>query len=207
MNTRECLRERWIRTHPDRNSRCSIHKRKIFQFSDKKHALACESGNKMSPKNVLDWATSGDKGPRETTGGSKIVEIQGAKAGVGGHRSPYLSHAKRALYHLSYNPSSCSEASWPRYTNPLRSQRIAGTQVTRSSWHPSVGQEHRMKALRAWNGQNVGLCLLQCCANHGPRIGRSDADGWTTAHSHEVHEEAVAGRVVRPFVSTEEEDC
>jgi len=24
--------------------------------------------------------------------------------GVGGHRSPYLPHAKRALYHLSYDP-------------------------------------------------------------------------------------------------------
>eukprot|EP00955_Chlamydomonas_euryale_P048297 353930-Chlamydomonas_euryale.AAC.5 len=26
------------------------------------------------------------------------------KIGDGGHRSPYLSHAKRALYHLSYVP-------------------------------------------------------------------------------------------------------
>ena len=26
-------------------------------------------------------------------------------AGDGGYRSPYLSHAKRALYHLSYAPS------------------------------------------------------------------------------------------------------
>ena len=27
------------------------------------------------------------------------------KNGGEGHRSPYLSHAKRALYHLSYTPS------------------------------------------------------------------------------------------------------
>ena len=27
------------------------------------------------------------------------------KAGCGGHRSRYLSHAKRSLYHLSYTPS------------------------------------------------------------------------------------------------------
>ena len=25
--------------------------------------------------------------------------------GVGGHRSRYLAHAKRALYHLSYDPT------------------------------------------------------------------------------------------------------
>ena len=29
------------------------------------------------------------------------------KFGDGGYRSPYLSHAKRALYHLSYVPSCC----------------------------------------------------------------------------------------------------
>ena len=28
------------------------------------------------------------------------------KIGEAGHRSPYLSHAKRALYHLSYIPSN-----------------------------------------------------------------------------------------------------
>jgi hypothetical protein len=27
-------------------------------------------------------------------------------AGDGGYRSPYLSHAKRALYHLSYVPNT-----------------------------------------------------------------------------------------------------
>ena len=27
-----------------------------------------------------------------------------AKNGVAGYRSPYLSHAKRALYHVSYDP-------------------------------------------------------------------------------------------------------
>ena len=26
------------------------------------------------------------------------------KLGAAGYRSPYLSHAKRALYHLSYSP-------------------------------------------------------------------------------------------------------
>ena len=31
------------------------------------------------------------------------------KFGDGGYRSPYLSHAKRALYHLSYVPFSASE--------------------------------------------------------------------------------------------------
>ena len=31
--------------------------------------------------------------------------------GDGGYRSPYLSHAKRALYHLSYVPSYCLNVS------------------------------------------------------------------------------------------------
>ena len=31
-------------------------------------------------------------------------EKQKGKNGGEGHRSPYLSHAKRALYHLSYTP-------------------------------------------------------------------------------------------------------
>ena len=36
-------------------------------------------------------------------------------AGDGGYRSPYLSHAKRALYHLSYVPI-CTP--WPVRTAP-----------------------------------------------------------------------------------------
>ena len=31
--------------------------------------------------------------------------MQPKSYGGAGHRSPYLSHAKRALYHLSYTPS------------------------------------------------------------------------------------------------------
>ena len=31
--------------------------------------------------------------------------MQPKNYGGAGHRSPYLSHAKRALYHLSYTPS------------------------------------------------------------------------------------------------------
>ena len=38
-----------------------------------------------------------------------IIIWQGPKRNCGGagYRSRYLSHAKRALYHLSYAPSSC----------------------------------------------------------------------------------------------------
>ena len=35
--------------------------------------------------------------------------LEEKKSGDGGYRSPYLSHAKRALYHLSYVPFSASE--------------------------------------------------------------------------------------------------
>ena len=36
------------------------------------------------------------------------IKILGRKTfGDGGYRSPYLSHAKRALYHLSYVPLPC----------------------------------------------------------------------------------------------------
>ena len=34
------------------------------------------------------------------------------KVGGAGYRSPYLSHAKRALYHLSYTPDSSGDR-WP----------------------------------------------------------------------------------------------
>ena len=37
---------------------------------------------------------------------SKTEDIERKKFGDGGYRSPYLSHAKRALYHLSYVPLS-----------------------------------------------------------------------------------------------------
>ena len=37
--------------------------------------------------------------------GSKSSKKRKRKNGGEGHRSPYLSHAKRALYHLSYTPS------------------------------------------------------------------------------------------------------
>ena len=40
----------------------------------------------------------------KTEGSEKIF-------GDGGYRSPYLSHAKRALYHLSYVPSYCFNVS------------------------------------------------------------------------------------------------
>ena len=30
------------------------------------------------------------------------------RSGVAGYRSPYLVYAKHTLYHLSYNPKSCS---------------------------------------------------------------------------------------------------
>ena len=33
-----------------------------------------------------------------------IQYFEKLKNGGEGHRSPYLSHAKRALYHLSYTP-------------------------------------------------------------------------------------------------------
>ena len=36
---------------------------------------------------------------------SKVSGEEQKIAGDGGYRSPYLSHAKRALYHLSYVPS------------------------------------------------------------------------------------------------------
>ena len=35
------------------------------------------------------------------------------KVGGEGHRSPYLSHAKRALYHLSYTPVSFWVSNYP----------------------------------------------------------------------------------------------
>ena len=34
----------------------------------------------------------------------KILETFSKNSGDAGYRSPYLSHAKRALYHLSYIP-------------------------------------------------------------------------------------------------------
>ena len=34
--------------------------------------------------------------------------LEEKKSGDGGYRSPYLSHAKRALYHLSYVPRTVS---------------------------------------------------------------------------------------------------
>ena len=37
---------------------------------------------------------------------SKADDVERKKFGDGGYRSPYLSHAKRALYHLSYVPLS-----------------------------------------------------------------------------------------------------
>ena len=36
-------------------------------------------------------------------------KVQNNKNGGAGHRSPYLSHAKRALYHLSYTPNGSHE--------------------------------------------------------------------------------------------------
>ena len=41
------------------------------------------------------------------------------KVGGEGHRSPYLSHAKRALYHLSYTPFPLSLSTCPLSTNRL----------------------------------------------------------------------------------------
>ena len=37
------------------------------------------------------------------------------KFGGAGHRSPYLSHAKRALYHLSYTPDTFNESGIDEY--------------------------------------------------------------------------------------------
>ena len=39
---------------------------------------------------------------------SKVSGEEQKIAGDGGYRSPYLSHAKRALYHLSYVPRTVS---------------------------------------------------------------------------------------------------
>ena len=49
--------------------------------------------------------TDGRRHSRETVGEQKEEKIF---VGDGGYRSPYLSHAKRALYHLSYVPLRCS---------------------------------------------------------------------------------------------------
>ena len=38
----------------------------------------------------------------------QVVESDTKTFGDGGYRSPYLSHAKRALYHLSYVPRTVS---------------------------------------------------------------------------------------------------
>ena len=43
------------------------------------------------------------KGSSDKAGVQNDVE-NGRVTGEVGHRSPYLSHAKRALYHLSYIP-------------------------------------------------------------------------------------------------------
>ena len=39
----------------------------------------------------------------------------GIKNGAGGYRSRYLSHAKRALYHLSYSPDDTGQHSIHSY--------------------------------------------------------------------------------------------
>ena len=41
-----------------------------------------------------------------TPGEKKVSLMKGKKVGGAGYRSRYLSHAKRALYHLSYAPIS-----------------------------------------------------------------------------------------------------
>ena len=38
----------------------------------------------------------------------QVMESETKTFGDGGYRSPYLSHAKRALYHLSYVPRAVS---------------------------------------------------------------------------------------------------
>ena len=49
-------------------------------------------------------------------------------SGVGGHRSRYLAHAKRALYHLSYDPSL------------IGSHALTGnTPGTTRVWEPQLG--------------------------------------------------------------------
>ena len=42
------------------------------------------------------------------------INKQKVVLGAAGYRSPYLSHAKRALYHLSYSPGdSIRREIWP----------------------------------------------------------------------------------------------
>ena len=62
-------------------------------------------------------------------------------AGVVGHRSPYLSHAKRALYHLSYDPKEMTEPGLEPRTSALLAQRSNQLSYHRQWFLTEVGFE------------------------------------------------------------------
>ena len=74
----------------------------------------------------------------------KLKRKRKKKSGGEGHRSPYLSHAKRALYHLSYTPYTLilkNAYFTTRYslieTNNNRIWRMTGLRI--AFLHPDLG--------------------------------------------------------------------
>ena len=52
-----------------------------------------------------------------TLGCTSCLFKNSKKSGEEGHRSPYLAHAKRALYHLSYVPAESVNGSMIQYVS------------------------------------------------------------------------------------------
>merc|ERR1739846_246312 len=107
--------------HPPPNQSCTIpapicflnknHITKHRWFSGR--MLACHAGGPGSIPGRCSIFLVSHLQPEEKKKMKYAKEQKGA--GDGGYRSPYLSHAKRALYHLSYVPISTP---WPVRTVP-----------------------------------------------------------------------------------------
>jgi hypothetical protein len=95
------MQKRWL---------ASVLKFRKFQRILQKKKKKCIRASGMAPLVQLDRMSAyGADGRRfeSCTGWYENDPLQKDKSetcGAGGHRSRYLSHAKRALYHLSYSP-------------------------------------------------------------------------------------------------------
>ena len=94
--------------------------------------------------------------------------------GDGGYRSPYLSHAKRALYHLSYVPS--------HYWERLNEQGLADRQVAIPS--------QLIRAISAF-------CNTDTCHTFDSSVGRAVDCSCTLS---EIHRSLVQIRLEGVFV-------
>jgi hypothetical protein len=101
--------------------------------------------------NQLSYESGKMKNGENKRGGVVTHTPSRENSGAGGYRSRYLSHAKRALYHLSYGPlKECSpmfSRIRGRMFGPAPSSQGMGTQQTSITHRGARTHDHQVKSL------------------------------------------------------------